>query len=155
MSIHAIIVKSKFQLPCLRPINAFPKSIHASSWEGALLPLRKVEYNSSDNKKYIILKFEWKMGDKCGVFRENGTEFQSNNGEKDASKTFIESEKYAGEEWILQVLKQMMLQIVYQTDGAPIIRRLFSLSSFPLKEYVSSISKQWTAFQYWVQMGLT
>ena len=36
---------------------------------------------------------------------------------------FIESEKYAGEEWILQVLKQMMLQIVYQTDGAPIILR--------------------------------
>ena len=98
MSIHAIIVKSKVQLPCLRPIDAFPKSIHPSSWEGALLPLRKVEYNSSDNKKYIILKFEWKMGDKCGVFRENSTEFQSNNGKKDASNTFIESGKCAGEE---------------------------------------------------------
>ena len=109
MSIHAIIVKSKVQLPCLRPIDAFPKSIHPSSWEGALLPLSKVEYNSSDNKKYIISKFEWKMGDKCGVFRENSTEFQSNNGEKDASNTFIESGKYAGVEWMLQVLKQMML----------------------------------------------
>ena len=53
------------------------------------------------------------MGDKCGVFRENSTEFQSNNGEKDASNTFIESGKYAGEEWMLQVLKQMILQIVY------------------------------------------
>ena len=64
------------------------------------------------------------MGDKCGVFRENSTEFQSNNGEKDASNTFIESGKYAGEEWMLQVLKQIMLQIVYQIDGAPIIRMM-------------------------------
>ena len=122
MSIHVIIVKSKVQVPCLRPIDAFPKSIHPSSWEGALLPLRKVEYNSSDNKKYIILKFEWKMGDKCGVFKENNTEFHSNNGEKDSSNTCIESGKYVGEEWMVQVLKQMMLQIVYQIDGAPIIR---------------------------------
>ena len=68
------------------------------------------------------------MGDKCGFFRENSTEFQRNNGEKDASNTFIKSGKYAGEEEMLQVLKKMMLQIVYQTDGAPIIRRLFSIS---------------------------
>ena len=68
------------------------------------------------------------MGDKCGVFRENNIEFQRNNGEKDASNTFSESGKYAGEEWMLQVFKQMMLQIVYQTDGAPIIRRLLSIS---------------------------
>ena len=122
MSIHAIIVKSKVQLPCLCLIDAFPKSIHPSSWEGALLPLSKVEYNSSDNKKYIISKFEWKMGDKCGVFKENNTEFHSNNGEKDSSNNFIESGKYVGEEWMVQVLKKMMLQIVYQIDGAPIIR---------------------------------
>ena len=62
------------------------------------------------------------MGDKCGVFKENNTEFHSNNGEKDSSNTFIESGKYVGEEWMVQVLKQMMLQIVYQIDGAPIIR---------------------------------
>lgn len=63
------------------------------------------------------------MGENGGDFVENGTEFQSNDGEQDFPKTFTRREEYAGEEGLLQVLKQMMFQIVYPTDGTPFIRR--------------------------------
>lgn len=63
------------------------------------------------------------MDDNAGNFVQNGSEFQSNaSGEKDVSMTFMERE-YAGEEGLLQVLKQMVLQIVYPREGTPFIRR--------------------------------
>lgn len=54
---------------------------------------------------------------------ENGTEFENNDfGEKDVSVTFMRSD-YAAEEGILEVLKQVVLQIVYSRDGTPFFRR--------------------------------
>lgn len=64
------------------------------------------------------------MGENGENFEDNDTEFQINgSGEKDVSMTFKQGREYAGEEGLLQVLKQMVLQIVYSREGTPFFRR--------------------------------